>query len=339
MEQKNKQAYDVTAFVCPLYTGDEPCSRIFWEEGYGEWQTVKNVRKNSTDKPADYVWDRKPLWGYVNEANPDVMHMQIDCAYEHGVNVFIYDWYWYNDRPFLENCLNDGYLKAKNNDLVRFYIMWANHDASHMWDVRTADTVGPEVLWHGDVINPEALAFVKELYTEYGTFFRELGYTSIRMWNDDVCRHADTGWQEVVQLDKSIGLQFRSSHTNDDRNTAQFYLDRGYELYNFCRAYNYYTMYPAGSSFSSSYVTPEAILREWTPYTFTPKDSMCDTKSNEYIFPKFNPGNHIKAPDARVKGAGFCLWTDTPAAQTEDELLEIIRPYFTAIGKKASGEA
>ena len=151
MEQKSKQAYDVAAFVWPSYTGDEPRSRIFWEEGYGEWQTVKNIRKNSMDKPADYVWDRKPLWGYVNEANPDVMRMQIDCAYEHGVNVFIYDWYWYDDRPFLENCLNDGYLKAKNNDLVRFYIMWANHDASHMWDVRTADTVGPEVLWHGDV--------------------------------------------------------------------------------------------------------------------------------------------------------------------------------------------
>ncbi|MBQ8689856.1 MAG: hypothetical protein IJ515_05795 [Clostridia bacterium] len=42
------------------------------------------------------------------------MEMEINCAYNHGINVFIYDWYWYDNRPFLENCLNDGYLKAKN---------------------------------------------------------------------------------------------------------------------------------------------------------------------------------------------------------------------------------
>ena len=76
---------------------------MFWPEGIGEWQSVKN----STMKSNGYHWNRKPLWGYVNEANPDVMEMEIECAARHGVNVFIYDWYWYDRRPFLENCLND----------------------------------------------------------------------------------------------------------------------------------------------------------------------------------------------------------------------------------------
>ncbi len=40
-----------------------------------------------------------------------------------------------------------------------------------------------------------------------------------------------------------------------------------------------------------------------------------------------------------VKGAGMCLWTDTPAVQTEDALSENTRPDFTAIAKKALGEA
>ena len=40
--------------------------------------------------------------------------------------VFIYDRYLRNDRrPFLENCLNDGFLKAKNNGQMKFYLMWA----------------------------------------------------------------------------------------------------------------------------------------------------------------------------------------------------------------------
>ena len=162
-----KQKYDVAAFVWPAYTGDEPRTRIFWNEGYGEWQTVKNARQNSGEKPKDYVWDRKPLWGYVNEANPDVMEMEISCAARHGVNVFIYDWYWYDGRPFLENCLNDGYLKARNNDLVKFYLMWANHDVDHMWSIETSDMPEQDIIWRGDVSFDTFQTIVHRWITKY----------------------------------------------------------------------------------------------------------------------------------------------------------------------------
>ena len=46
----------------------------------------------------------------------------------------------------------------------------------------------------------------------------------------------------------------------------------------------------------------------------------------------------MEAPNERVKGAGFCLWRDTPSAETEDEILEHIRHYFTAVAKKVLGE-
>ena len=118
--------YDVAAIIWPAYTGDEPRTRIFWPEGYGEWQTVKAVKP----KFEGHVWPRKPLWGYVNEADPYVMEMQIEAATSHGVNVFIYDWYWYDNRPFLEQCLDNGFLKARNKDKMKFYLMWANHTAT-----------------------------------------------------------------------------------------------------------------------------------------------------------------------------------------------------------------
>lgn len=138
--------YDIAAYVWPAYTGDETRTRLFWEEGMGEWQTVKN----SKPKACGYDWGRKPLWGYVNEADPEVMSMQIDAAASYGVNVFIYDWYWYDGRPFLENCLNDGFLKAPNCGRMKFYIMWANHDANYLWDIRNSDTVD-ETIWQGAV--------------------------------------------------------------------------------------------------------------------------------------------------------------------------------------------
>ena len=130
----NNPTYDIAAYIWPSYTGDEPRSRIFWPEGIGEWQSVKNA----VSKFDGHNWPRKPLWGYVNEADPYVMEMQINAAADHGVNVFIYDWYWYDHAPFLENCLNDGYLKAKNNDRVKFYLMWANHTVNSLWDIRNS---------------------------------------------------------------------------------------------------------------------------------------------------------------------------------------------------------
>ncbi len=138
--------YDIAAYVWPSYTGDEMRTRMFWPEGIGEWQTVKN----SQPKPNGYFWDRKPLWGYVNEADPYVMEMQIKSAVDHGVNVFIYDWYWYDNRSFLENCLNDGFLKASNCNDMKFYLMWANHDVNHTWDIRNSDE-NEALIWQGAV--------------------------------------------------------------------------------------------------------------------------------------------------------------------------------------------
>ncbi len=78
--------YDIAAYIWPAYTGDEERTRIFWPEGIGEWQTVKNAHEVLPYKPAGYVWDRKPLWGYVNEADPYVMEMEIEAALDHDAN-------------------------------------------------------------------------------------------------------------------------------------------------------------------------------------------------------------------------------------------------------------
>ena len=140
--------YDIAAFIWPAYTGDEPRTRMFWPEGMGEWQSVRSAGA----KYEGHQWPRKPLWGYVNEADPRVMEMEISAAADSGVNVFIYDWYWFDERPFLEQCLNNGFLQAKNRSRMKFYLMWANHDANQLWNKELADSdcMG-EVVWKGAV--------------------------------------------------------------------------------------------------------------------------------------------------------------------------------------------
>ena len=165
--------YDIAAFVWPSYTGDEPRTRIFWPDGIGEWQTVKGM----TDKGYEGCrWPRVPLWGYENEADSAVMEKQIDCAVSYGVNVFIYDWYWYDNRPFLENCLNDGFLKAKNNDKMKFCLMWANHDANHLWDKRNSDKDLSTVIWSG-VVTPKIFSEICDRTIE--KYFKKDNYYCI----------------------------------------------------------------------------------------------------------------------------------------------------------------
>ena len=75
------------------------------------------------------------------ENRPEVMSKKIDAAVEHGVGMFLFDWYWYasptigipdlqgpGGGPFLDGAINDGFLKAPNKDKMKFALMWANQD-------------------------------------------------------------------------------------------------------------------------------------------------------------------------------------------------------------------
>jgi hypothetical protein len=148
--KKTAKHYDVAAYVWPSYHPDNR-AKIFWPDGIGEWQTVmKNKPKFEGHEQPRY-----PLWGYINEADPYVAEMEINAAADHGVNVFIFDWYWYDGMPFLEGQLNDGFLKASNNDRMKFYLMWANHDVGLTWDKRNAGLPNDQLIWKGGVDRAE----------------------------------------------------------------------------------------------------------------------------------------------------------------------------------------
>ena len=158
--------YDVAAFIWPSYH-PEPRAMAFWPMGIGEWQTVMS----NQPKFPGHQQPRYPLWGYVNEADPYVMEMQIEAAVDHGVNVFIYDWYWYDGLPYLEGCLNDGFLDAKNNHKMKFYVMWANHDVNLCWDKRNADDAfsgrNRSVIWRGGIDRAEFEIACRRLIERY----------------------------------------------------------------------------------------------------------------------------------------------------------------------------
>jgi len=157
-----QKKYDIAAFVWPSYHPDDR-AKIFWPEGIGEWQTVMT---NKAKYPG-HEQPRYPLWGYVNEADPYVMEMQINAAVRHGVNVFIFDWYWYDGMPYLEGQLNDGFLGAANTKDMKFYLMWANHDVDQTWDKRLAGTKNNSLIWKGGVDRKEFEILCKRVIENY----------------------------------------------------------------------------------------------------------------------------------------------------------------------------
>ena len=145
--EKQNSDYFVAAYVWPSCHHDTRFGDMLWPDGIGEWEVINkgNPRFEGHYQP------RLPLWGCEMDNDPKVVEKWIDTAVDHGVNIFVYDWYWYDGGPFLESALNDGFLKAENNSKMQFYIMWANHDVKrNYWNVHKFkdDT---SLLWDGAV--------------------------------------------------------------------------------------------------------------------------------------------------------------------------------------------
>ena len=140
--------YDVAAYVWPAYQPEPRWAELgIFKDGKGEWQNVYEAKPKWEGHRQPLV----PLWGYENEADPKVVEKKIDAAVSHGVNVFIYDWYWYGGRPFLEDALDKGFLGAPNNEKMKFFIMWANHNVVKLWDNKVADKEWDKPIWRAGV--------------------------------------------------------------------------------------------------------------------------------------------------------------------------------------------
>ncbi len=113
----------VAAYYFPNYHVDSRNEKVHGP-GWTEWELVKRAGPRFPG----HRQPRVPMSGYTDEADPMVMASKIDLAADHAVDAFIFDWYWYDDGPFLQRALDEGFLNAPNNGRLKFALMWANHD-------------------------------------------------------------------------------------------------------------------------------------------------------------------------------------------------------------------
>ncbi len=130
-ENTSRPNYEVGAYYFPNWHVD-PLNEETHGRGWTEWEILKRAEA----KYPGHQQPKIPQWGYQNESDPTVFAKKIDAASSAGLNYFIYDWYWYRGKPFLNRALENGHLGASNRNKLKFCLMWANHNWINLFPAR-----------------------------------------------------------------------------------------------------------------------------------------------------------------------------------------------------------
>ncbi len=178
----------IAAYYFPNYHRD-PRNEAVHGPGWTEWELMRNARPRFSGHQQPKI----PLWGFEDEANPQVMTRKIRTATDHGIDAFLFDWYYYDDGTFLERALLEGFQGAPNAGLLKYALMWANHDWTNIHPI-PAD--GTARLLHRGAVTPETF----ERMTDYiiATHFRHPSY-----WKINGCPYFSI--YEIYQLAAGLG--------------------------------------------------------------------------------------------------------------------------------------
>ncbi len=106
--------------------------------GKAEW--ARNAPTHLTERMLKEFPGREPVWGWRDDAL-ETMERQIDLAADNGIAFFAFCWYWRDDGRMInrEAIENDPlhtslglYLKARNNDRLKFCLLVANHQGAEI---------------------------------------------------------------------------------------------------------------------------------------------------------------------------------------------------------------
>ena len=93
-----------------------------WNEG--EWNFVRTA----VPRYPGHLQPMKPFPGYLNGSDPADVETEIELASNAGIDVFLYDYYYYGGKVTQEEALEQGFLKARNRGKMKFALMWCYHE-------------------------------------------------------------------------------------------------------------------------------------------------------------------------------------------------------------------
>lgn len=94
---------------------------------YAQGWTEYNLTRSSRPWFEGHQQPRTPLLGELDESLPSTWGTYNKLCRQSGIDVLIWDWYWYDGKPCLHEALEEGFLEAENSNDVKFACMWTNH--------------------------------------------------------------------------------------------------------------------------------------------------------------------------------------------------------------------
>ena len=101
-----------------------PKGNEWFHKGFNEWEFVKDAKLRVPGQKVPL----RPLYGFLDGKDPADVAKEIDLASNAGIDVFLFDWYWYGGEMTMQESLEQGFLRAPNRMKMKFCLMWCYHD-------------------------------------------------------------------------------------------------------------------------------------------------------------------------------------------------------------------
>lgn len=131
---------------------------------------------------------RTPLLGELDESKPSTWEVYNRLCKESGIDVLIWDWYWYDGKPCLHEALENGFLESGNRTDVKFAVMWTNHPWYILYPTQRTDgsRAYPPSYDSPDLSKEEAwrsLSYIISRYCHLDNYWRIDGKPVITIWD------------------------------------------------------------------------------------------------------------------------------------------------------------
>lgn len=234
----NSRELTVATYVFPHFNRSQLNDTI-----YGNGWTEHRLREAAQPWFDGHRQPRQPLLGELDESAPSVMERYVELAADHGIDVFIFDWYWYGKGPALHESLESGFLHARNRDRLKFAVMWTPHD----WPIWTptrsvTGSLMRELAVSGveapDDVN-QSLAYLISRYLHQPNYWRIDGQPVVVIWE---LRKLEAAWgaenvarelERLREFARSLGhpgIHFHASSCGSPGRIADFEA-AGYDSY------------------------------------------------------------------------------------------------------------
>lgn len=161
--------FQTVCFNFPNYH-PSPAQERYFGKGWTEYQVLRRA------KPVfpGHLQPKVPLWGYYDEADVNWAERDIETAATAGIDAFMVDWFWYHGTQLLQEQLEQGFLKARNREKLKFSIMWANTNWKNQYP---PNQDGPSALIYDQTYSESDMYAMADYWIEH--YFSQPNYLKV----------------------------------------------------------------------------------------------------------------------------------------------------------------